>query len=142
MMGLLLTAFGLVTTAAGWWVVWRVRSVVKRISRSYNGPQVPAWALRTTPWRAVPVVGEAVMVWNRRAKLAKLMAVPLLAFGPIITTLGILLLVHEIRGYHGSEATPLAAGALLAAAVLVWRYWRRPRRGVNGAAPSGEDRTW
>lgn len=142
MMGLLLTAFGLAATVAGWWVVWRVRAVAKRISRHYNGPQVPVWARRTAPWRVIPVIGEAVLVWNRRAKLAKLMAVPLLAFGPIVTALGVLLLVHEIRGHHGAEATPLAIGASLAAAVLVWRYWRRPRRGVNGGAPSGEDRTW
>lgn len=150
MMGLLLTAFGLLTTVVGWRVVWRVRAVAKRISSHYNGPQVPPWASRAAPWRAIPVIGEVVMVWNRRVKLAKLMAVPMLAFGPIVTALGVWLLVHEIRGYHGSETTPLAVGAFLAAAVLVWRYRRRPRRGVGGrvdggvggGAPSGQERTW
>lgn len=108
MMGLLLTAFGLLATVVGWRVVWRVRAVAKRISRHYNGPQVPAWARRTAPWRAIPVVGEAVLVWNRRARLAKLLALPLLAFGPVVTALGVLLLVHEVRGHHGSDVTPHA----------------------------------
>lgn len=142
MMGLLLTAFGLLATVVGWRVVWRVRAVAKRISRHYNGPQVPAWARRTAPWRAIPVVGEAVLVWNRRARLAKLLALPLLAFGPVVTALGVLLLVHEVRGHHGSDVTPLAVGACLAAAFLVWRYWRRERRGQARADAAGQERSW
>lgn len=142
MMGLLLTVFGLLATVVGWRVVWRVRAVAKRISSHYNGPQVPPWARRVTPWRAIPVVGEAVLVWNRRARLAKLLAVPLLGFGPAVTALGVLLLVHEVHGFRGSDVTPLAVGAGLAAAVLVWRYFRRGRRGRGGADVTGQDQSW
>jgi hypothetical protein len=141
MMGLLLTAFGLLSTVIGWRVVRRVRAVAKRISAHYNGPEVPPWARRVAPWWAIPVVGEAVMVWNRRARMAKLLAVPLLAFGPIVTVLGVLLLVHEVRGHHGSTAAPVAVGAFLAASVLVWRYWRRGRRGGGEIGPAGRDRS-
>jgi len=142
MIGLLLTAFGLLATVVGWRVVWRVRTVAKRIARHYEGPQVPAWARRVAPWRAIPVVGEAVLVWNRRARLAKLLALPVLAFGPLVTAFGVLLVVDDVRGHHGAVATPLAVGAFLAAAVLVWRYWRRGRRSGDPVDAAGQDRSW
>lgn len=128
MAGVLLLACGLLATVFGWRLVWRVRTVLRRFARHYHGPQVPPWVRRVAPWRLVPGVGEAVVVWNRRAKLAKLLALPLLVIGPLVTALGLLELVHEIHGAHGVPGTTIALGVLLIASALVWRYRRGGRR--------------
>jgi membrane protein implicated in regulation of membrane protease activity len=142
MLGLLLLVFGLLATVVGWRLVWRVRAVVRRISRPGDGARVPGWVLRAAPWRMIPVVGEAVLVWNRRARLAKLLALPVLAIGPLLTALGVVVLARDVHGFHASDATPLAIGAFLAAAVLVRRYLRRGRRPVERSVSAGQDRTW
>jgi hypothetical protein len=142
MVGLLLLGFGLLATVVGWRAVWRVRAVAKRFSRHYQGPQVPGWVRHVGPLRLVPGVGEALVVWKRRARLAKLLALPVLGFGPLLTVLGAMELVHEVRGYHGAPAEPLAIGAFLAAAVLIVRHWRRARRPAVERVPARQDRTW
>jgi hypothetical protein len=142
MVGMLLVVFGLLASVIGWRVVWRVRAFARRISRPAVGPQRGLQALRFVPWRLVPGVGEAVLVWNRRARLAKLLALPVLAVGPLMTVLGVFLLAHEVHGLRSADTTPLTIGAGLAVMVLVWRYVRRSRRPVDRDVSAGRDQTW
>ena len=128
MAGVLLLACGLLATMIGWRTVRRVRALTRRIAGHYHGPQVPVWVRRVAPWRLIPGVGEAVVVWNRRAKLAKLLALPLLLVGPLLTALGALLLVHDVHTAHGLRETLLELAVFLVAAALVRRYVRRGRR--------------
>ncbi len=128
MAGVLLLACGLLATVVGWRVVWFVRSLARRVTGRYTGPQVPMLVRRVAPWRLIPVVGEAVVVWNRRAKLAKLLALPLLLVGPLVTVLGGILLAHEAHGAQGLRGVLIAVVFVALVAALVWRCWKRGRR--------------
>ncbi|MBR7836010.1 hypothetical protein KDL01_22230 [Actinospica durhamensis] len=140
MAGVLLLACGLLATVIGWRTVRRVRALTRRITGHYHGPQVPVWVRRVAPWRLIPGVGEAVIVWNRRAKLAKLLALPLLLLGPLLTALGALLLVHEVHTAHALRETLIQLAVFLAAAALVRGFLRRGRRPAVSPVSTRQDR--
>jgi hypothetical protein len=133
MVGVLLLAWGVLATVIGWRFVWHVRAVTRRFALRYGGPQVPVWVRRVAPWRLIPGVGEAVAVWRARARLAKLLALPLLLGGPLLTALGAVELAREAaHGFQAQTVSLMAAGAFLAAAALTVRHRRAGRRPVGG----------
>jgi hypothetical protein len=139
MAGVLLLACGILATVIGWRTVRRVRALTRRITSHYHGPQVPVWVRRVAPWRLIPGVGEAVIVWNRRAKLAKLLALPLLLVGPLLTALGALLLVDEVHTAHALVQTLIELAVFVAAAALVRSFLRRGRRAVVSRVSARQD---
>jgi hypothetical protein len=120
--GLFLLAWGLFASVIGMGLVTNYRGFADKFAQSAYASS--SGLRRLPPWKRTPERPDEL---PRRAKMARLIAIPFAVLGPITTIAGVVQILHGHIAIPRGPVLPLpfALAFIGVAAVAIGQYWRR-----------------